>query len=146
MRVFADLRAALAVFVATVLATAQMAGLVHRIAHPIADDSGAAVIVWASLSADSMCPHRHDLRRGQRLDDRKANAFGLLDAANHKDKGANRHHCASYDAAALGNGPPLAIVAVAAARCERYVPNAAGAVLPTGLARLAYRSRAPPLA
>jgi hypothetical protein len=145
---------ALALVLAACLLGAQFAGHAHRIAHPqvalgvgpalgeashaaLSRASGSEASAQGALAADAP-GHDHD--QGHAHDQGHVHAawpFG------HGDAG---HDCAAYDAATLGDGPPLALAASAVLppRVARHAcgDRAAPAVPP----RLAFRSRAPPRA
>jgi hypothetical protein len=126
-------------WLAACLVGTQLAGVAHRIEHPLGrtaqvldvaqaplHDQGAASIVLAKAVHDGRAhgDHAHD------------------DHAH----GAATHDCAAYDAAALGDGPPqLQAMATPPAAGRTCLPLAA-APRPAGGLRLAFRSRAPPRA
>jgi hypothetical protein len=126
-------------WLAAFLVGTQLAGVAHRIEHPLGrtaqvldaaqaplHDQGAASIVLAKAAHDG---HAHD---GHAHDDHA--------------HGAATHDCAAYDAAALGDGPPqLQAMATPPAAGRTCLPLAA-APRPAGGLRLAFRSRAPPRA
>lgn len=112
----------LALWLTVCLVGTQIAGLGHRIEHPTGD--GRPLLVGA---------HQHE----HGLDDAHAHDAVDLHAA---------HHCAAYDAATLGNGPPVWL-----ASTQQPPPPTSGiAVEPEPRAgrasHLAFRPRAPPRA
>ncbi|HEU0203791.1 MAG TPA: hypothetical protein VFR86_25560 [Burkholderiaceae bacterium] len=153
MRATTRLRRALTLLVATALVTAQLSGLVHRVEHPAGTGSGAPAAP-AALHAMPLGPTaaaayeqaRHD--RGH--DDVEHDGGHAHDHAHHHadnagSEGGAAHHCAAFDAATLGDGPPLASAVSVRTRQIHSTPCARLAYLTTGVAALGYFSRAPPL-
>lgn len=144
----------LAVWLAVCLVGTQIAGLGHRIEHPAGDGrlhQGSAHhhaygIVDDHAQDGEVCDHSADAARDAR-------ASGLPDATSeprahaHDDRDEHEaHHCAAYDAATLGDGPPLlpattTWLAAADSRVDVELAAQSGAAT-----RLAFQSRAPPRA
>lgn len=144
----------LAVWLAVCLVGTQIAGLGHRIEHPAGD---------GRLHHGSAHHHEHGIVDDQAQDGdvcdhgagaaRDAPASGQPDATSeprahaHDDLDEHpTHHCAAYDAASLGDGPPVqsTTAKLPAPASSRVVVEFALRIC--GATRLAFRSRAPPRA
>lgn len=151
---------ALALVLAAFLLGAQFAGYAHRIAHPqvamgvgaapvesaratVGRATGSAASAGGILAADDR-GHAHGPAHGH--DDERDHDHGHDRAGWSFGHGGASHDCAAYDAATLGDGPPIALAA-AAAPSPRVVRQAGGDLAaPAAAPRLAFHSRAPPRA
>jgi hypothetical protein len=116
------MRKLMAFALAATMLVAQLAGLQHRIEH-----AGGAPLDHAPVFAV------HDHGEGAPVDD-------------HTDAGRSTHDCGAYDAATLGDGPPLGSDAC---RTTLRLPEAARIAhlaQPGSAPQLGFQSRAPPRA
>lgn len=127
----------MAALVATALLTAQLAGVAHRIEHPLGQfgDIVLADSLWGGATRE-MHDHAspHDAKAGLQLE---------ADAAHDHDH-PSAHDCAAYDAAACATGPPrnptACLAPIVAARTVALLHLSQ----PGSAAQLGFRSRAPP--
>ncbi|MDZ7653883.1 MAG: hypothetical protein U5L03_15680 [Burkholderiaceae bacterium] len=117
----------------------QLAGVAHRIEHPLGRDAHVLGAAQALL---------HEGVAASIVLARAAHDDHAHDDHAHDDHahGAALHDCAAYDAAALGDGPPQLQAAATLPPDRRARLPLAAATRPAYGVRLAFRSRAPPRA
>jgi hypothetical protein len=139
----------LAVWLAVCLVGTQIAGLHHRIEHPLD-----AALLDHDHGAATGSHRRGDAHaQAHTVGDHAAGALptgspSAQPTAASQPEGTTlaAHHCAAFDAATLGDGPPAAHAATEAPAPCVWRVDVAPAVLPSAGPRLAFRSRAPPRA
>lgn len=95
--------------------------------------------------------HTHRIEHPHDIEDRVALALDRIDHAHGPDADsghdtAEQHDCAAYDAATLGDGPPLSMAATAVAQVASERARLAQHVWLARAPALGYAARAPPRA
>lgn len=125
-----SVRAFSVALLAAALVGAQIAGVEHRIAHAPGSDQHRAH--WQAL-----------------LHDRNDEEHSREDHAHHVHDGGDEapaHDCAAYDAATLGDGPPIASSKPAATPPPQSARSTGGNAVVDNCPHLPFHSRAPPRA
>jgi hypothetical protein len=161
-------RLLLATWLALSVVGTQLAGLVHRIEHPVAKGLAdgrahrhAAHVLWpdpvhgssvGAAAAEPVCADGHEHPAPGFL----ATVLALLAHAHsrdgtghhdqhpHHDPDAPAHDCAAYDAATVGDSSPAAVAGAYVVPVADAGPLARSVQRPAGPRALAFRSRAPP--
>jgi hypothetical protein len=130
-----------ALLLATALVVSQFAGLLHRVEHPDVVNGNGAPFSWVTVALDDA--HAVIVDGSPDRD-----TASVLDqpGSDHDSNDGLAHHCAAYDAATLGNGPPLGTAVAATFQGAQHAPCSRLTGLTEHAVAAGYFSRAPPRA
>jgi hypothetical protein len=130
------------------LIVAQLAGLAHRVQHPLPPSAGVALERHAAQRPLGDAEAHLCEQAGDHAHPPWAAWLRAAVAAGHAHDGheAPEHDCAAYDALTLGDAPPLALDPAAGTPLPAMRPAPIAERRSPAPLALAYRTRAPPSA